>query len=491
MVIKMKKKSLQFNAFISGFQKLFSIIFPLITFPYIARILTVESIGKINFANSLISYFILIAGLGINNYAIREGSQIRNDKNKIEKFSSEIFSINLFSTFISYILLLLIYILWGKLENYSILIVIHSISIIGGTIGINWIYSIYEDYLYVAIRTVVFQFISLILMFIFVKDNGDYFLYTAIVVFANVGSNIFNLFHSKKYLNLKVTLKLNLKKHLKPIMIIFASTVAITIYVNSDITILGWLADDYSVGIYSVSVKVYSILKQVIAALIIVTLPRMSNLLKDNKIDEYRSTVNNFFKLLLLVTLPCAIGIFSVADYIVNLIAGVEYLSAVSSLRILSVSLVFSILSSFVTYTMILPSKNEMIQLIATLVSASVNIIFNIIFIPLFKENAAAFTTLIAELLVFVIEYCWFKKSNLDLTNNILKIKIIDLFSFLVGCIFILFITNIINSLSLYYFIKLVISIFISVFGYLVILILFRNSYIIECIKKIKMKFKF
>ena len=92
------KKSLQFNAFISGMQKLLSIIFPLITFPYITRVLQVETVGKINFVTSVISYFILIAGLGINNYAIREGASIRNDKKKIEQFSSEIFTINIIGT---------------------------------------------------------------------------------------------------------------------------------------------------------------------------------------------------------------------------------------------------------------------------------------------------------------------------------------------------------------------------------------------------------
>ena len=257
------KKSLQFNAFISGMQKLLSIIFPLITFPYITRVLQVETVGKINFVTSVISYFILIAGLGINNYAIREGASIRNDKKKIEQFSSEI---------------------WGKLHDYTLLIIIQSFSIIGGTIGINWLYSIYEDYVYITIRTLIFQIISLVLMFLFVKEQHDYYLYTSIVVLANVGSNIFNLIHSRKYLKLKVTKDINLKKHLKPILIIFASTIAITIYVNSDITILGWLCDDYTVGIYSVSVKVYSILKQVIASIIIVALPRMSSLFKKGEI---------------------------------------------------------------------------------------------------------------------------------------------------------------------------------------------------------------
>lgn len=485
------KKSLQFNAFISGMQKLLSIIFPLITFPYITRVLQVETVGKINFVTSVISYFILIAGLGINNYAIREGASIRNDKKKIEQFSSEIFTINIISTIFAYAILLITYFFWGKLHDYTLLIIIQSFSIIGGTIGINWLYSIYEDYVYITIRTLIFQIMSLVLMFLLVKEQHDYYLYTSIVVLANVGSNIFNLIHSRKYLKLKVTKDINLKKHLKPILIIFASTIAITIYVNSDITILGWLCDDYTVGIYSVSVKVYSILKQVIASIIIVALPRMSSLFKKGEIIEYKENVNTFFNVLFTITLPSAIGIFVIADYIVRIIAGPDYLQATTSLKILSISLIFSVFSSFVTYAMILPCKNEKVQLKATIISAIENLVLNILLVPIFKENAAAFTTLIAELIVFIIEFTGFKKYDKEISQNIISVKKKNAFSCIIGCLFIALVSILINFININYILKMMLIIILSLVIYMLALIIFKNDlaiWLMNYLKKIKGK---
>lgn len=103
----MKNKSLGINAVLNGIKNIMSVVFPLITFPYVSRVLQVENLGKYNFANSVNSYFILLAALGISTYAIREGAKYKGDREKISKFSSEIFSINICSMLISYIILIL------------------------------------------------------------------------------------------------------------------------------------------------------------------------------------------------------------------------------------------------------------------------------------------------------------------------------------------------------------------------------------------------
>ena len=359
----MKEKSLMGNAFLSGGQKLLSIIFPLITFPYISRILLVEDVGKINFVTSIISYFLLIAGLGINNYAIREGAKIREDKEKLNKFASEMYSINIFTTIITYILLIIVSVVAKDLKEYYNLLLIHSISILGTTIGVNWIYSIYEDYLYITLRTLVIQLISLILMFILVKEPNDYIIYTMITVFANVGGNIFNFVHSKKYVTLKLTLKTNIKKHIKPILIIFASSIAVTIYVNSDMTMLGIFCDDYNVGLYSRSVRIYTIVKQMIAAMVVVMLPRLSNEILNNKKEDYEKHVRDVFLNIIMLALPIGIGLFCTADNIMLIIAGEKYVEAVNALSVLGISSIFAVMSSFTTYCVLLPLKLEKIQI--------------------------------------------------------------------------------------------------------------------------------
>ena len=185
-------KSLKINALLNTLRSVLNIIFPLITFPYVSRILGADNLGIYNFSSSFVSYFILIAGLGINTYAIREGAKYRDNREEISNFSSEVFSINMLSTLIAYILLITILLLFKNLQDYTICIIIFSIQIFFSTIGTEWIYIIYEDYSYITLRSIVFKIISLFLLFVFVKNREDYLAYSAITVFSSLGSNLLN-----------------------------------------------------------------------------------------------------------------------------------------------------------------------------------------------------------------------------------------------------------------------------------------------------------
>ena len=161
-----KNKSIKVNMILNAIKGLMSIFFPLISFPYVSKVLGVDNIGRYNFANSIISYFILLAGLGINTYAIREGARLREKENEFKQFANEMFSINILSTIISYVLFALLLIIVPKFQCYKTLLIILSLQIIFKTIGIEWIYSIYEDYAYITLRSIIFQIISLILLFV-------------------------------------------------------------------------------------------------------------------------------------------------------------------------------------------------------------------------------------------------------------------------------------------------------------------------------------
>ena len=139
------KSHLALNAVVNVLKGIMSIVFPLITFPYVSRVLGVDNLGRVNFANSIISYFILIAGLGVSAYAIREGTKIRNDSKQFGIFAREIFSINVISTLVAYALLFICFCISSKIQNYSSLIWIMSIAIILQTMGVEWIYSVYEN----------------------------------------------------------------------------------------------------------------------------------------------------------------------------------------------------------------------------------------------------------------------------------------------------------------------------------------------------------
>ena len=151
------KKSLTINAVMSGLKTILQILFPLITFPYISNVLQVENLGKVNFANSVCGYFLLFAGLGISSYAVREGSKYVNDREKLSAFSSEMFSINMVSTGLSYLALAVAIFCSAKLRGYTELLLIMSLQILFTTIGTEWIFTIFEEYTYITVRGIVFQ----------------------------------------------------------------------------------------------------------------------------------------------------------------------------------------------------------------------------------------------------------------------------------------------------------------------------------------------
>ena len=378
----MKNKSLTKNAILNGIRNGLNLLFPLITFPYVSRVLQVEKLGEYNFANSVISYFVLLAGLGISSYAVREGAKLREDKDKFNFFTSSVFTINVLSTVISYICLFGCLWILESLHKYSMLILVFSIQIIFITIGVEWVYSIYEEYLYITLRGILFKILSIIFLFIFVKTEEDVIAYAGITVFASVGSNLLNFINLKKYCKLSlVDLKL-CYVHLKPILTLFASSVAVMIYVYSDTTMLGLMKGDYEVGIYSVSTKIYTIMKSMLSSVIIVSIPRVSLYYGTNQTQKFNNTVQKIYDTLMVLVIPIVLGIFILSERIVVFISGKEYLRSISSLRILSIALIFCISGWIFNQCILLPSGKEKIILKATAYSAGLNIGLNFILIP-------------------------------------------------------------------------------------------------------------
>ena len=247
----MSQKSIKKNSIYSVVKTSSSILFPLITFPYISRALLTENVGKINFGLSIVSYFSLIASLGITTYAIRECSAARDDKEKLGNTASQIWSINIITTVIAYIALAFTLLVYRKLDNYRTLIVIQSLAIIATTLGADWLNSAMEDFKYITIRTAAFQLASLILMFIFVHRPEDYIKYAVISLVSTAGASICNIWYRRRYCRVRFTKDIELRRHLAPIMYLFVMILAQTIFNSVDSTMLGIFRGDYDVGIYA------------------------------------------------------------------------------------------------------------------------------------------------------------------------------------------------------------------------------------------------
>ena len=379
------------------------ILFPLLTFPYISKVLQVENIGKINYSQSIVSYFSLIASLGITSYAIREGSRIKNNNVKLNKFVNEIFSINIYSTLLAYSLLFIAIFFIGKFREYWLLMLIQSFSIIFTTISVDWINVIFEDYFYITIRSIIIQIFSLILMYVFVKNPCDYYLYEIISVCCNGLVSVLNLMRVKKYCKIKLCKRIDFKRHIRPILILFYNNLAVSIYVSSDTTMLGWMVGAYYVGLYAVAVKIYSIIKQLIGSIYSVITARMSLYYAEGKTNEFKTLLSSVINIIIFISIPATFGILFTANEIVIELSDTTYEPSSVALRILALAFFFAILGGVLASCVNLPLKREKNNLLATVISAMLNIILNLFLIPKYKQNGAAFTTFLAELSVSLI----------------------------------------------------------------------------------------
>ena len=484
----MKRKSLGLNAFLNGLRSVLNLFFPLITFPYVSRVLSVSGIGIYNFSNTYINYFILIAGLGIATYAVREGAKYREDKSKINIFASQIFSLNMIATIIAYLLLFASLIIFKNLHNYVSCILIFSLQILFTTLGTEWIYTIYEDYTYITIRSIIFKIISIVLLFVLVRKPEDYLIYAAITVFSAVGSNFLNFIHARKFVHIRLTTKTNWHYHLKPVLVIFASAIAVTIYVSSDTTILGLIKNDYAVGIYSTSVKIYQIAQSLLSALLTVTIPRLAFLWGQRRIGEYNQVLSKVVDSLGILVLPAAVGLIMLSREVVLIIASEKYLPSVNSLRIISWAIIFSIFAWIFSDCVLIPAKRENLVLRNTIITAIENIILNFILIPFMSYDGTALSTVLAEFTVMIMN----GYSCRDILKPVIfkKDTLKNLLDSIIGCIGIVVICLLCDIGFKSLWLKTIFSVVLSVIMYGAILILLKNKNAYSMLDRAKMILK-
>ncbi len=195
--------SVKANAVLNMTRTLMSLVFPLVTFPYASRVLLPEGIGRVSFALSLVSYFAIVASLGIENYGIREAAKVRGDRALLSQLTRELFALNMASTAAAYILLALATLCMPRLAEYKGLLSVCGASMLFTTLGVGWLYSAVEDYLYITVRSVAFQVLGIAMLFAFVRTKDDCMQYAAISVVSSAGSGILNLIHSRKFVDFR------------------------------------------------------------------------------------------------------------------------------------------------------------------------------------------------------------------------------------------------------------------------------------------------
>lgn len=473
-------KRLKYNILLNIVKAVMALIFPLITYPYASKILLPEGIGKYNYVISIIGYFQLFAGLGVSIYAITEGSKIRDNRRALSIFSTEVLLINIISTVLTYVLLVVLVVL-GLFHGYEKLLLICSITILFNTIGVSWIYNIAEDFLYVTLRTIGFQLLSLVLLFAFVKTQNDIYNYAALTVVATAGANLCNIFGAKKYVDFfsERVRDYKIKRHIKPILLLFFASAASTVYLNSDKIMLGVIHDVYTVGIYSTAVKLISVVSAIIVAFRDVLLPRLSYYLFNDFEVEAKKLIITSLSGIYMFVFPIITGIVLLNKEMIVLISSIDYISASSSLCILSVQLLFSPISAFIAYEVLVPLKKTHIVSLSTSIAAIENIVLNLILIPSLSEQGAAIATVVSELSVFII-----------LLFNVRKIVELysirfDLVQYTIGSLSLGILIFILKHFIVNIYCKLAFSIIVGGLLYIFILLLQKNRITMEITKSL------
>ena len=427
-------KSLKVNSVINIIKTVLSIIFPLITFPYASRVLGVNGIGRVDYANSISNYFVLFAELGITTYAVREGAKIRENKEQLNQLCSEIVIINSISTAVAYAGLVLCSFL-PVLKNYQNILLLCGTTMIFNLIGVSWIFNIFEDYVYITVRTFVFQVLALICMFCFVRSRDDYIIYAGLVVMANVGSNIFNIFYKRKYIRLFGRKHYELKKHLPPILIIFGMSVASQIYLNMDTTMIGAMKGETEVGLYSAAVKLNRTLTTLISSACTVLIPRLSYYIKQGMEKEYKEIIYNAVNYLIGLAIPCAFGFILLSNELITIFSGAEFQNAVPIMCILSPNIVLSAINGLLVFQIFVPFGKEKDTLISTIAGACLNMVFNFVLIIPYGARGAAVATIIAEGTVYLILSIKMRRfyRNVKLYGELWKYSVAGLGMFAVG----------------------------------------------------------
>ena len=399
----MRSHSLKINAILNMIRKGSAILFPIITFAYASHKLGADGMGMYSFSNSVISYLLLFAGLGISTYAVREGQKYRNEVKSLKRFVCEVYTINFIFTLISYAILGILLLVWSKLAGYREILLILSISIMLTTLGADWINTLLEDYLFITVRFIVVQLFCLIILLVTVKGPEDILKYAIIVMLSSAGGNILNIIHIRRKLHFHLTVRPSFRKHLPPMVTLFSNSLAIKIYVLADVTILGIYMADKDVGYYSAASKVYTSVKEMLNALIFVTVPRFSYYLSHNNSTEYQQSYRAVYNGIATLIVPCIIGLLFQADNILFYLGGADYVHGTVALQILSFAMLFAVTACLFSQSILIPYKQEKYFLRATIVSALTNIVLNFILIPRFGINAAALTTLVSEVIVCVM----------------------------------------------------------------------------------------
>lgn len=459
-------------------------LFPLITFPYVCRVIEADGIGQINFFQSIISYISLFTCLGIPMYAIREIARDRSDMVQMNRTAMEILLLHSMLTLVGYAIVAILCLTVPQIQVNIPLFLILSLTIFFTAIGCEWFYQGIEDFKYITIRGLIIKTVSVVLLFIFVKSKTDLLYYGCYTVFGVLGGNIFNFFRLRKYIHREniIFSEIHIKRHVKPVLKVFSFSVVTSIYLQLNTVLLGFLKNALAVGYFAAATKVMQMLLTMSACLGSVMMPRASHLIAENKEDEFNRLIQKSYDFTLAIALPMTIGFIFCAPSLITALCGVKFEHSILPSQIIAPIILMVAISNVFGIQVLFPKGKINIVTLCCGIGAVADLILNLCLIPFFSYIGTSIAYLGAEVATTVSMYfigrkyipiIYFKKSHL---------------TYALGCIVMAFALYGISLLQLPTLTTLLVQGCCGVLIYFIILCISKDEMLIQILSRIKKK---
>lgn len=401
------KNSILKNVVFNVFNKTLSVVFPLITISYVSRILGPAGIGKVASAQNIVSYFVMFASLGIPAYGVRVIAQTKQDRKVCNENFTELFMINMLSTLVC--LALYFFLIFNITNSHEAmgLNIIFSTILMFNIFNIEWVYQAFEEFGFIAVRSCIVKMTSIAMLFLFCREADDVIAYGIIVCLGTVGNYLLNMINVFKYVRFDFE-SICLNKHFRPIFVFFASVIAIELYSLVDVTMLTYMTNAEEVGYYTNAVKIVKTISGMFTAIGAVMMPRLSVLFAEKAYKEIDILMSRVTKVITLLTIPGCVGIMLTANRLVPILFGTGFEPAISTVKILSILIIFMPISGGITAQILQSSGRERFLFLGVLFGAITNIALNAVFISMWGRNGAAIASVITEIIVTGITmfYC-------------------------------------------------------------------------------------
>lgn len=453
-----------------------SVLLPVLTIPYVSRVLSADGIGinTVTYANT--QYFILLGSLGISIYATKKIATIREKKDKLKKTFWEIFSIQFTGCILAYVVFALTL---GQSHKYGVFYMLQGFYILAAAVDISWYFLGIENFKNASLRSFFAKIISVILIFIFVKTRDDlwkYILINAGTMF--VGQLIMWFYVGKDMLKVKEIGKLKIAIHIMPILALFVPQIATQVYTVLDKTMIDLFKGAVEAGYYDQSQKIVRILLSVVTSLGIVMLPRIANLFSKDDLNEVKKSLRKAFVVISFLSIPITFGLIGISDKFVPILFGNEFLSVIPLTKISPVLVIIIGLGNvFGTQYLLAIGKNKEYTA-SVCIGALVNFCFNLLLIPRFAAMGAVIATVSAELSIALIQI-WFARVVFDFT------WIKETYKYWVSGILMLAIVRLVGNVTPISILFLVLQIAIGSLVYFISLIILRDKFLFEAIENV------